>query len=466
MKTIYCLTVLWCGIASAQMPITGCQPVNPTKNSWYIDPVNGTAAGDGSQGKPWQTLQAVVAAKLINGQDATKGKVHAGDIVYLLTGNHGSVTLTTYTGQFVNTDFITIQAAPGNSPIMNQLVATGVSNWVFRGITFQCPATVPQYFDLIKIYTSSNVLIDGNTIYSVEDTSSWTPAQWLSSAANEAILLSGCTATTLSNNSISNVRYGIGLGGDNIVCVGNKIDRFADDALDFTSSNTLIQRNTITNHYGQVADGNHNDGMQGWTVGGVTNTNVVIDSNIVISSTGTSPGIPAMPTGTGEDFLQGISIFDGVWNNVIVTNNVVVATAYHGIGLGGLSDSKVMFNTVVGLNPTPTTTWIGIFPNKDTTPPSNVLVRNNLAQFFSLNKVGVTDDHNLSLTVKGNAWSAAPSDAIVDLTKVFVSFNQAAGKYDLHLAPGSPAIGSGVSTLLDLAGSPRETSVGAYGGGK
>ena len=88
--------------------ITGSVLPHIPYNVFYADPINGSMNGDGSATRPWTTLQAIVAAKLINGQDNTSGVVHAGDIIYLKSGNHGSVTLNKWYGKFVNTDMITI----------------------------------------------------------------------------------------------------------------------------------------------------------------------------------------------------------------------------------------------------------------------------------------------------------------------------------------------------------------------
>ena len=92
--------------------------------------------GDGSFARPWSTLEAVFEAGLINGQDKASGVVHAGDLIYLFTGNHETIIIDPYHsgGKCLNTDFITIQAAPGNQPKLNQLEMNFASKWVFRGV--------------------------------------------------------------------------------------------------------------------------------------------------------------------------------------------------------------------------------------------------------------------------------------------------------------------------------------------
>ena len=90
---------------AANNPIGSASPKRPV-HVYYADPINGSMNGDGSRTKPWGALSSVIGAHLINGQDNTSGVVHAGDLIYLLSGNHGNIYLNHYFGNFYNTDFI------------------------------------------------------------------------------------------------------------------------------------------------------------------------------------------------------------------------------------------------------------------------------------------------------------------------------------------------------------------------
>jgi parallel beta-helix repeat protein len=235
---------------------------------------------------------------------------------------------------------------------------------------------------------------------------------------------------------------------------GNTIDYFGDDGVDFgqgadagTISDIEISNNSITNNL-DIGDGNHNDGVQGWVLNGTTGTNVLIDSNTVISQT--DPTLPWPGT------MQGISEFDGAWENIQITNNAVMATAYHGIALYGAHDSTIVNNTVFGnwtaSNGDVNDTWIGVFDNKDGSPPVNVLVRNNIASVYNLVSSGVTADHNLTAT---------------DPQSLFVKFDRAGVGYDFHPAVGSEELGFGSSLMAptyDITGAPRTPPItaGAY----
>ena len=468
--TLLVLGLAACSSLSAQTinnPI-GCSSPRRPVHIYYIDPVRGSMNGNGSQTRPWSTLQAVLEAGLVNGQDTASGVVHAGDLIYLFTGNHGSITIDPWVGvKTLNTDFITIQAAPGNKPIINDLYMYVASKWVFRGLTIQAPLNSSGGGFLVNINYVDNVLFDCNTIYSVPNAVNWTPLDWAASSAFFGILVDTSTNVTISRNSISNVENGAYIGGNGILFTQNTIDYFANDGLDFSSSNTIISKNLIQNHYGQWNNGDHHDGIQGWTeYGQASATNVVIDRNYVVSSTGIYSTIPTVPTGVGDDILQGISIFDGVWSNVAVTNNVVLATGYHGLSLYGMTNATVENNTVIQQGGDQFGIWLGIFPSANGVQPVNVVVRNNIANSFNLNTTGVVYDHNLAFAMAGTACD--PYIPIVNPSDVFVTYSMATATFNFNLCPGSPAIGAGSAVgtpTVDFTGKTRNPSsidIGAY----
>ena len=69
--------------------------------------------------------------------------------------------------------------------------------------------------------------------------------------------------------------------------------------------------------------------IQGWSIGEATNRNVVIDSNSIINLN------PA-----DDNILQGISIFDGHWDGLTISNNLVINDAWHAISLWGVENAS------------------------------------------------------------------------------------------------------------------------------
>ena len=462
--------VMACASRDAEAVTIGSAVPNKPVHIFYIDPVKGSMNGDGSQSRPWSTLEAVLNANLINGQDRASGVVHAGDLIYLMTGNHGNIHIDPwYSGTKVaNTDFITIQAAPSNTPVINSLEFQNASYWVFRGLTIQNPPNYTGRGYLTSFSGVNNILFDSNVLYSVPNAVAWTPSDWATSSSSYGIYIDGVTSCTFSNNKISTVENGAYLGGNGILFTGNTIDYFANDGIEFSSSNSVISQNIVTNHYGRWNDGLHHDGMQGWTEWNQTSTtNVVIDRNMIIASTGKYSTIPVVPTGVGDDYLQGLTIFDGVWSNVTITNNVVAAAGvYHGMSFYGMTNATIENNTLISQGGN-NQTWIGVFNSATGAPPVNVVVRNNIGNSFGTNATtGVVFDHNLSFVSIG-----LPVDAnipIVDPLKVFVKYSPSTASFDFSLRSGSPAIGTGSSAgapTVDFTGKTRNTrkiDIGAY----
>ena len=145
-------------------------------------------------------------------------------------------------------------------------------------------------------------------------------------------------------NHIFNVRQGNLIMVNNSQIAGTELDHFGDDGFDYGANNIAIVKNYIHDNI-DLADGNHEDAMQGQNgplLRGVpynSFSNVLIDSNLVIRQT--DPKL-AFPT-----YLQGIDSFDEEWTNLNVTNNVVVTSACWGIAYSSLHNGKIINNTVV-----------------------------------------------------------------------------------------------------------------------
>lgn len=450
-----------------------CLVPQKIKNSFYIDPVNGNSNGNGSITNPWKSLSDIISRGLINGEDNSKGIVHAGDAIYLKSGDYGVVSLTESNGKFNNKDFITIQAAPNSKPVFSQLTLRNVNKWVITGLDITSVSlNGNQYHKLVSL-TGDNIIFQKNNIYSANNVDAWTPNDWNNLAAYIGLNYSG-NCGTIVYNSIKNNKIGAGITGNNINFSYNSIDGFANDGLDFAGTtnnpnfNTLIGYNSITNHYGFLNNGNHNDGIQGWSHDNLVRSNLKIIGNIVTESTGDISSIPAMPANTSpQDYLQGISIFDGRWTNLTVSNNVVQVSAYCALTFYGITNSLLVNNTVVKLSSNPIfAPRIGLFTGKDGSPISKVIVRNNIANLFIFPSSGVLEDHNISIS-NYRSLKHASDQYVSNPALIFKSYTTN-GKYDLSLINGSPAIGAGTASsapAVDVLGIKRNRSkidIGAY----
>jgi len=115
-------------------------------DDFYVDPVLGSPAGDGSAANPWRTLQEVVEAGLIETRDWEShpyvpglgfvivnpgAPVGAGDTIWLRTGYHGELFLR---GAY-NAAPITIAAEPGHAPRLSSVLLQATQNWIVRGLS-------------------------------------------------------------------------------------------------------------------------------------------------------------------------------------------------------------------------------------------------------------------------------------------------------------------------------------------
>ena len=418
----------------------------------------------------------------------------AGDVIRLNSGAYGAVSIANRKYE----QFLTIEAGPGQTPVLSSLTVSGASHLVFSGLTVNAngPRSKSPNGILVNLASSNNIVFE-NSI--VESTSGTYPWKSMGTVLNATIAPSdGVNAAqdycmALTGNQIRNVFNAIYVGGDevgtdgqNYVVSGNKIDHFAGDGIDHSATNIIIAGNRITNGL-DICESKciHNDAIQGWNWDdklGITNKNVVIDGNFIQSQT-----VANLPFAVA---LQGITIFDGFWQNVSITNNVVLVSSNTGIGIAGVNGLHIVNNSVmdIPLNGAAQSlmywmytgmTWItagGTTHEGGAT--TNVVVRNNIAPLIAASAAAsgncpvtesfcshtanpnVVSDHNLSLV----QTSYSPQT-------VFTTVNAATAQYNLELkgtAPTNPAIGTGSASLMpatDILGHTRSGApdLGAYG---
>ncbi|MBY0384843.1 hypothetical protein K2X05_06760 [bacterium] len=221
----------------------------------------------------------------------------------------------------------------------------------------------------------------------------------------------------------------------------NKIDSFRGDGMRGLGDNTVFEYNDVRNC--KQVDDNHMDGFQSWSNGpsgpgsGVV-TGIVLRGNFFLESDTVNPAITCN--------LQAIGLFDGMFKDWVVENNVIAVNHWHAISFYGAINVKIVNNTVIDPNLADNIRpWIMITAHKNGTPSQNSLVRNNISPSFDV-KAGATADFNLV----SNA---------ANLNQIFA--NPAA--LDYRLKAGSIAIDAGSSVnapLLDFLGMSRPVGAG------
>ncbi len=540
MKTLGCVVIMLLACAvpvRAAQVYSGCAvPSATSRHVWYLDPVHGktpAAGGVGSQASPWNSLTGVISGNwgasnfsltgytrpllssvpyyhIVNGVRGSVADqigsppVQPGDAIMLMSGNYGDIVIGDFNLPTTNSDFVTVEAAPGQVPVFSTLWIERTNKWVFNAIKVQSllgangnRAALISVADQGPLFPTTDIILENMQISSADNTAGWSQAQWLAqsrtgvselgSAGNGANGEPNTRCISVAGSHIQNVHQGAILAANNSLFTNNVIDHFGDDGIDYAASNIAITHNTLHDNF-DMGDGNHEDAMQGQNgplgAGVVYNafSNILIDSNLIARET-----VPNNPFPT---YLQGIDAFDEDWTNVTVTNNVVITSACHGITFESIHNSLIANNTVLndGLFPMPgCIAAINLGGASHEGPPStNTVVRDNLSSQLNVDTrgIGVTADHNVVLCCGPGPFISWYVNGVVQyLSKPgtymngnivvsegakgeFVNFNPSTLTYTVLLKSSAQAIGAGTAgaPTTDIVGVTRTApyAVGAY----
>jgi len=422
-KTFFVILILIC----SSVHIAGAA-------TYYVDPVNGDIANTGDKENPWDTLEQVFRRRKA---------LAAGDTLLLYSGHHGTVNI-----RGENTDYITILPVGNNQPTIKRINFGGAKKWKLIGMTIS-PETAPEYMQttLLRISnSSSDIIVDNCMCYSVENSSAWSKNDWNTKACSGASIEGH--NNVIKNSHFLNVEHGVlveSSARENLID-NNVVENFAADGMRGIGSHNTFQYNTIKNCYD--VDENHDDGFQSYSqssegVGKTTVYDIVLRGNIIINSTD--------PNQKYKGTLQGIGCFDGMYEDWLVENNIVITDHWHGISLYGARNCTIINNTVVDLNDSsPGPPWIKITAHKNGTKSENNIIRNNLTTTMS-NDANIGEvDHNI---------------IVKNYDRYFTDYDN----FDLRLKKDCPAVDAGSDNgapPIDIAGTSRPqgdgVDIGAY----
>lgn len=410
---------------------------------FYVDPENGNMDNDGSQARPWKTVQQVFEQKLIQTRD-TAGRlknpnapVKAGDTILLRSGYHGEINCRGAN----NDDFITIAAEKGHKPKVRRVFFSAASKWIVRGLTVS-PDFAPEYKRDRLIYIvnwdgpTSDFVIENNTLFSSAKASSWSAEQW-NSLVCYGISVIG-ERIKIRNNTLRYVDHGIVITGDKITVERNSIEHIAGDGIVCSANNASLLYNSMKYFY-NVND-NHDDGIQFHRGRDKTTPilNAVVSGNRVIARDNkvNNPLIGSP---------QGICNFDIPAINWRIENNVVLVQHHHGITISGCQNGVIVNN--MAYNPYGGNFSAGIMlgTTHGKTTSENTVVRNNIVD----SKISAPGAGN---TIDNNIIVSHP-----------VRYFRDPDNYDMRHKEGSPAIDAGSKDLapkIDIDGVKRPQGAG------
>lgn len=372
----------------------------------YVAPLtakSSCAKASGTLNCPWESL------------DQALNNANAGDRILLMDGKHGPLKT-----NLRFTKPVTIQSQSGKQAHIESADFGTARNIHLKNLSvWRKEGDWAGY--LVRAYKGSEGLsFEGLDMRSRQNATSkekWSARRWRS-VAGFGFDLRG-NGYTIRDNTVSGVRVGISAGYNSIV-ENNVVDGFSGDGLKGVG-NSVFRNNLVKNRF--RVDDFHADGFQAHTTSVIRN--LTIDSNTFLEWT-LAKDHPL------RGYMQGIGMFDGFYEDLMIRNNIIAARASHGIAVYGTRRAKILSNTVVSLNGEPGKyPIIRVKPHKDGTYSKNVLVADNLA-------MGFDGSRNVVFTRNG---------VIVDPSSIFLD----PANFDYRLKPNSGLKGKGATQALNLA---------------
>lgn len=363
------------------------------------------------------------------------GQLKGGDRVFLMDGYHGPIVVRGQ--QFTSPVLIT--SMPGATAQADSILVDNSSNIVFQGIKVW--ASSPGKSMLIRSYPNTqNIVFTGLDVRALSNSTdyrNWTVAELLNNKRTG--FLADGVGVTVSKNRLTGLQNGILTLGDNALIEGNIVDGFTGDGMRALGDNNIVRGNLVQNCLN--IDANHRDGFQSYSTGPTgkpgtgTLMNLTIENNRIFEWVGAPNPLSCK--------LQGIGMFDGMFDGTLIQNNLIVVSAYHGISVAGALNSTIRQNTVVNTSGAAAKSpWILVAPHKNGTPSRNDVIVNNLAS-----NIITSTNPATGIVVANNVRAGAASNE-------FTAFAQ----QDLSLKATSTGVDAGdpkYTTPTDVMGIKR-----------
>lgn len=375
------------------------------------------------------------------------GKLTGGDRVFLMDGYHGALTIK-------DLDFstpITIAQMPGQTAQVEMIGITNSSNIILRDFKVWAMSVNAGTGPLIRTYSSSSDItltnLDVRSVADAGNYATWSKATWL---ANKRLgmLLQGTRISAIGNR-VTGLYHGIQTDGRYGSIVSNIIDGFSGDAMRSLGDDSVVRGNKVQNCY-QI-DANHADGFQSWsrgptgTPGAGTVYNLVIENNKFFEWTLSAPNALRCK-------LQGIGMFDGMFDNTLIRNNAIAVSGYHGIAVSGALNTRIIHNTVINPSGAATTyPWIKVNKHKNGTPIKNVTVANN-----TVNAMQTWSNASNNVVVANNVVVKSSASEFTSVAKLDFSL--------LATAKSANAGATAYAVPLDILGAARPKGTGPDAG--
>lgn len=292
----------------------------------------------------------------------------SGDVIQLAPGTYSAFGLRDVQ---VNGNVTITSLDPGKEAVLTGFNLSNVGGFTFKGLEFSVnPSGSDNPF---QIFGSKNIVLDDLNVHGSLDSNGANDASALQIRASDGVVV--------KNSEFHDLKMGIThLDDRNITITNNSFhDIRVDGVRGGGSSNVTITKNYFTD-FDSVA-GDHSDAIQFWTSNVSTLTkNIVVSDNVMVRGAGTT--------------FQGVFMRDETgsrYENVQVTNNLVVGSLYQGIMVNGATHVQIAGNTVAGLPDQ--LAWIRVVGSDDVVISGNSTTKLDLAS-----NTNVTQSNNTLLT--------------------------------------------------------------------
>lgn len=334
---------------------------------YYVAPKGAQAVSnpDGTRERPFASVYDAVNSKLVTG----------GDIIKLLDGRHGFINL--YQVSYETP--VVIESASGRGAVIDGI---GIKDRT-RNITFRNLGVWPSNPDGVSApliashVTSSDIVLENLDVRSEEyasDYMNWDLAKW-QARSFVGVELRG-VRSLVKGSHFTGLGFPIVIWGSDSVVSDNVINGFAGDGARVLGDRSVFSDNRISDCF--KINENHDDGFQSWRNDGDGSVDGLrIERNVILEWTG-SQGHPLRCQ------LQGIGLFDGYFDELVVSNNLISVSLYHGLSVYGARGASIINNTVVHADGAKERwPWLGVFDHKNGVSSSEVVVANNLAMGYN-----------------------------------------------------------------------------------
>ena len=257
------------------------------------------------------------------------------------------------------------------------------SGLTFEGFTVyprQMPVQVPNVKSFaVQVDSGSDITFDGLLIRGRQDSDTfenWTAQDWLDWRMG-AIWTRGARCKVLNTRAIG-VQNGFSLGGDGSEMRNSRVEGFSDDALRITASDSGSYGCFVSDRVKINED--HPDALQ--IFGTTTVRNVTVSGLVVKDRT-------RVISDTLWAYLQGVSLFNGPYENILIEGCDLAVSSYHGIAVGNINGLIIRNNTLRPGHKVIKSGYphIQVSNGKGGEIPQNVQVYDNTAPRFNLASV-------------------------------------------------------------------------------